>query len=138
MKDNDETYFGDKKPTFMEYLIELRSYGELEFVYKGKKYVTLRLNNEYSFGDHSVWDRSKDFYVLFENGNIHNDQLFGTIEEMHENAKLNGSFVKDIFDEMTGIDELTPGSYHGFATHDHHWYGKVRGPARRPDFKNFP
>ena len=132
-----EKIWRGEKVSFMEYLIALRSYGELEFSYKGNVYVTLRLNNEYSFNNEE-WDRSKDFYVLFENANYKNAQIFRTIEEAHDNAKLDGQLVKDIFGEMTGVGELGIESWHGFRTHDHKWYGKDRGPARKPDYKNFP
>ena len=133
-----DTVLSGEKVTFMEYLIALRSYGELEFDYDGVKYVTLRLNNEYSFSNSEHWNRSKDFYVLFENDNHKNAQIFSTIDETYEKATLGGKLIKDVFDKTTYTGELSVDSYHGFGAHDHKWYGEDRGPARKLNHKDYP
>jgi len=71
-------------PNFEEFLDAFRSYGEMEFWYRDKRYGLTKPRDKYEF---------------FEVDAIPY-QAFDTIDEFVESAHINGILVKDIWDKV--------------------------------------
>ncbi len=87
-----------EKFTYDEFLEFFYLYGEIEFIYKGKKYG-MTLGKE----------PSKDFitYHFFEcDVPVHKPQIYNSIEEFSNKANVNGLFLQDIWKDVTNVHEL--------------------------------
>ena len=74
------------EPDLDEFIEALLFYGEMEFSYNGIRYGLTRENN-------------KDIYFFTTNSENYN--IFKNIDDFKENAKVEGEFLKDIWDETT-------------------------------------
>ena len=115
---------------FEEFLRLLKSYGELEFSYNSTKYGVLRLNDDYTSGKDKIWNRSKDYYAMFEIFNPDRGWTYRNLDEFSQ-AKINGELLKNIWDKIENLNELCCSTYHGVpGTHEHRWTENGdRGPA---------
>ena len=130
----DKMYDGVKKLSFEEFLQLLHLHGELEFYYNRKGYGVLRLNDDFSKGKDKIWNRSKDYYAIYELDNVERGCMFNNIKEFAEHAKVENKLLKTIWNNVEGLTELCPTQYHGFpGTHEHTWTENgERGPAVTP------
>jgi hypothetical protein len=96
------------KPSWEEFLIFVKGYGEVELYHKFQRYAVCRKNDDYSFGKSQIWDKSKDYYVFgrYIQEQIKNEQKYETIEQFAAKANINGQLLKNIWNEITNVNCL--------------------------------
>lgn len=89
------------KPTLGDFIGMYNAYGEVEFRHKGKLYI-FEKQDKYELAQVYVEKET-------ESGKIYKDasvQEFDSLEEFESTAQIGGAFLRDIWDEVTGVNWL--------------------------------
>jgi len=81
-------------PSFKDFIMNLKFYGEMEFYYCRMKYIVIR----YTDND------EVEFYKEIDNKN---KQIYKTIDEFEQQATIEGKLLRDIWNEIKFVDWLS-------------------------------